>query len=236
MAQIVGVGEATIFRWEMGESVPGAAPLSKIANHLGVKISEIAYFTHDPIPSSWRYISGLTSAEASKKSGVSVYTLSMMENGKEALSNDEIRRLAHCYNIPPIIFALSCERALNIANSITMPTPLFSHTKTSLSLGSLAERVRLLMHYNTLPGEEETTPDMLAERSNGTLTNEGITSLLTGEDRDPHLSLLEGLSSTLHVDINDISSPHSRAIVHQAIAYNSVHSENTFLSRSRRRK
>lgn len=95
LGRIADVPYNTLRRWETANAAPAPELLKRVADALGVELSELAVIpTAAATLASRRNEKGLTQLEVAAALGMSKSTYSRLERGERKATKDDIRRLA----------------------------------------------------------------------------------------------------------------------------------------------
>jgi len=95
LGRLSGVPYTTIWRWETAQSAPAPDALEKVADILGVDVSELAVVQDEARTLAyWRTRKGLAQADIAHELGMSKSTYSRLERGERPMTNTEAQKLA----------------------------------------------------------------------------------------------------------------------------------------------
>lgn len=172
LARLVGVGRASISRWESGDAVPSQECIERLARALGRSEQEIldasttavvSNAMNDPVRSAlgpnlrmWRHASGQSLREVASRIGVTATTVSAWETGRSWPSVPEAD-LETALDVPVGSIAQLIERIADDLTSKTEPTPLSVEQRLATVEQLLVRVTDLIRSLREEMGTERTT-------------------------------------------------------------------------------
>lgn len=114
VARLAKIGTETLRRWESGTASPQVDLLARVAEILGVAISDLVRVPEtERYPGDWRVLRGMTQPQLGAKAGITTQTVSCVERGVISLSDSVAQKMSAALGISECELRAAHARARN---------------------------------------------------------------------------------------------------------------------------